>query len=155
VSSSPFAGKKLAQVAVVVENMDEAVKRWADLLGVDPPNVIVTDGGNDVNASYRGRATNDRAKLAFFDLGGVQLELIEPIGKDSAWYEGYEKRGQSLHHIAFWTDDMRKSVSFLDERGVPVIQRGDMGDGQYAYFDGQEQIGTMIELLEQKRTPLE
>ena len=153
--SSPLAGKKLAQVAIVVANMDEAVKRWAEVLGVDPPNIIITDEGNAVNATYRGQPTNDKAKLAFFDLGGVQLELIEPLGEDSAWHEGFAKRGESLHHIAFWTDDMRQCKTFLDERGVPLIHRGDMGDGQYAYFDGQKQLGTMVELLEQKRTPLE
>ncbi|AIE85705.1 VOC family protein [Fimbriimonas ginsengisoli] len=149
-----LGNKKLAQVAIVVKDMELAVQRWAAVLGVDPPNIIVTDPGSEVNGTYRGKPTNDRAKLAFFDIGCVQLELIEPIGKDSAWYEGYDKRGESLHHIAFWTDDMRQSKTFLDEHGVTMIQRGDMGDGQYAYFDGQEQIGTMIELLEQKRTPL-
>jgi hypothetical protein len=46
---------------------------------------------------------------------------------------------------------MQKSVDFLKERGVPMIQRGDMGEGQYAYFDGEEKLGVTLELLERQR----
>jgi methylmalonyl-CoA/ethylmalonyl-CoA epimerase len=149
-----LGSKKLAQVAIVVKDMDEAVRRWSAMLGVDPPNVILTKPGSEVNGTYRGAPTNDQAKLAFFDLGGVQLELIEPIGTQSAWYEGLDRRGEGVHHLAFWTDDMKKSLTYLDSCGAPLIHRGDMGDGQYAYFDATEHVGTMIELLERVRTPV-
>lgn len=149
-----LGSRKLAQVAIVVKDIDEAVRRWSELLGVGPERVVTTDPGGEVRATYRGEPTDDRAKLAFFDLGGVQLELIEPLGEKSAWYEGLDKRGEGVHHLAFWVDDMRQSKAFLDAQGMPLIHRGDMGEGQYAYFDGDAQVGTMIELLERKRTEL-
>ncbi len=151
---SPLGTKKLAQVAIVVNDIESAARRWAGLLGVAVPPLIETADGESVNMSYRGEPSTARAKLAFFDLGGVQLELIEPIGSESAWFEGLSEKGERLHHIAFWTDDMQASVSGLKENGVPLIHRGDMGEGQYAYFDGQAQLGAVIELLEHKRTPL-
>jgi methylmalonyl-CoA/ethylmalonyl-CoA epimerase len=154
-NAADLGTRKLAQIAFVVRDIDEASRRWAALLGVDVPEVETTEPGREVRASYRGAATDARAKLAFFDLGGVQLELIEPVGDDSAWAEGLSRRGEGLHHLAFWVDDMRRSAGFLEERGLPLIHRGDMmGDGQYAYFDGERQLGTMIELLERERTEL-
>lgn len=151
---SAFGSRKLAQVAIVVKDMDVAVARWAQVLGVEPPKVVTTAPGGDVRATYRGESTDDRAKLAFFDLGGVQLELIEPIGQNSAWYEGLAARGEGVHHLAFWTENAAENAKSLAESGIPVVHRGDMGDGQYVYFDAQEHLGTMIELLEHKRTPI-
>jgi catechol 2,3-dioxygenase-like lactoylglutathione lyase family enzyme len=152
--ASPLGTKKLAQVAIVVKDIDAAAHNWAELLGVRVPEVIETAEGEIVNMSYRGEPSSAKARLAFFDLGGVQLELIEPIGSESAWFEGLPEKGERLHHIAFWTDDMHASAAELEEHHVPLIHRGDMGDGQYAYFDAQDQLGAVIELLEHKRTPL-
>jgi len=155
-SDPPHLGsRKLAQVAFVVRDIEEASRRWADLLGVPLPEVSVTEPGRDARVSYRGAPSGARAKLAFFDLGGVELELIEPIGEDSAWHEGLASHGEGVHHLAFWVDDMKRSKAFLDDRGLPMIHRGDMGDGQYAYFDGHDRLGTTIELLERERTELD
>lgn len=145
--STGFGSRKLAQIAFVVNDIEAAIDRWADLLGIDKPEVILTDPGNAVHADYRGQPTNDRAKLAFFDLGGVQLELIEPVGSNSAWAEGLPELGERFHHIAFWVDDMGESTEFLAGRGIERIQRGDMGQGEYAYFDATAQVRCMIELL--------
>ena len=153
-SMAALSNRKLAQVAIAVKDIDAAAQRYATLLGVDVPNIIVTAPGNDVNATYRGMPTDCKAKLAFFDLGGVQLELIEPIGDDSAWAEGLRDGGETVHHLAFWTENLRDDKAVLEANGADMIQRGDMGDGQYAYFDGREPFGTMVELLEHKRTDL-
>jgi len=50
---------------------------------------------------------------------------------------------------------MRKSKEYLDAQGSPLIHRGDMGEGQYCYYDTTDKVGTMIELLERVRTPLD
>ena len=146
---------KLAQVAIAVNDIEAAMARYAALLGVPLPNIYDTDPGLQRNQTYRGEPSNSRARLAFFDLGPVQLELIQPIGADSAWAEGLKDAGEAVHHIAFWTENMRADKETLQAHGVEMIQRGDMGDGQYAYFDARDSFGTMIELLERQRTPLD
>jgi catechol 2,3-dioxygenase-like lactoylglutathione lyase family enzyme len=153
--SHPLGDRKLAQIAFVVRDIEASKARWAALLGVDVPGTIVTDPGNAVNATYRGAPTNDQAKLAFFDLGGVQLELIEPMGTDSAWAEGLDSKGERFHHLAFCVESVAEAKEYLDGHGVTLIQRGDAGGGgggEYAYFDGQEHFSAMIELLAAKRS---
>ena len=141
----------LAQVAIVVRDIEEACRRWSALLGQPIPNVITTQPGDEVAMAFRGAPSNAQAKLAFFSLGPVQLELIEPLGGQSTWQEALEQKGEAVHHLAFWVEGMQKSVDFLRGQGVPMIQRGDMGEGQYAYFDGEERLGVTLELLERKR----
>lgn len=141
----------LAQVAIVVRDIEAAARRWADVLGMPVPEVITTAPGLQVHQTYRGAPSDAQAKLAFFNLGQVQLELIQPLGGNSTWQEVLDRRGEGFHHIAFWVEGMQQSVDFLRERGIPMIQRGDMGEGQYAYFDAEEALGVTLELLERKR----
>jgi methylmalonyl-CoA/ethylmalonyl-CoA epimerase len=141
----------LAQVAIVVRNIDESAKRYADILGLPVPEPIVTTPGLEANQTYRGAPSDARAKLAFFSVGQVQIELIEPLGGASTWQEALDRNGEGVHHIAFWVEGMQNSVNFLKSRGIPMIQRGDMGEGQYAYFDAEEQLGVTLELLEHVR----
>jgi catechol 2,3-dioxygenase-like lactoylglutathione lyase family enzyme len=141
----------LAQVAIVVHNIEEAAKRYADILGVPVPEPITTAPGLEVNQTYLGAPSDARAKLAFFSVGQVEIELIEPLGGASTWQEVLDRKGECVHHIAFWVEGMQKSVNFLKSRGIPMIQRGDMGEGQYAYFDAEQQLGLTLELLEHVR----
>jgi methylmalonyl-CoA/ethylmalonyl-CoA epimerase len=150
-SAKHLANTTVSQIAIVVRDIEEARHRWAQILGQPIPDIIVTQPGDEVYMTYRGQPSNAQAKLAFFNLGQVQLELIEPIGEPSTWKEALDKHGESVHHIAFWTEDMQASAEFLKEQGIPLIQRGDMGEGQYAYFDAEQQLGVQIELLERVR----
>jgi methylmalonyl-CoA/ethylmalonyl-CoA epimerase len=150
--SSPLKGLALAQVAIGVRDIDASRRRWAAVLGVDVPDVVEVEAGSRVRMTYRGQPSDARVRLAFFDIGGVQLELVEPVGDESAWQEGLDKHGEAVHHLAFWTENMAQTAAGLDEHGVELIQRGDMGEGQYAYFDAVEPLGCVLELLEKERS---
>jgi catechol 2,3-dioxygenase-like lactoylglutathione lyase family enzyme len=150
--SAPLQGFKLAQVAIAVRDIEASRKRWAAVLGVEAPPILEVDAGDKVRMSFRGAPSNARVKLAFFDLGGVQLELLEPVGEGSTWKEGLDQHGESMHHLAFWTGNMVQTAGGLKQQGVSLIQRGDMGEGQYAYFDATGALGCVIELLESKRS---
>jgi len=156
-ADTPLAGLPVAQVALVVRDIEAARRTWAGVLGQTVPDIITTAPGADVAQTYNGVPCGARAKLAFLKLGpGVQLELIEPIedgdGADSTWHAVLREKGEGLHHIAFWVEGMQRHVNFLRERGVPMVQRGDMGEGQYAYCEGGAVLnGVLLELLEKKR----
>jgi methylmalonyl-CoA/ethylmalonyl-CoA epimerase len=151
VSSSGLGSTTLAQVAIVVRDIEETSRRYADALGLPVPEVIVTSPGLQVEQTYRGEPSNAQAKLAFFSVGQVQIELIEPMGGPSTWQEALDTKGEGVHHIAFWVEGMQRSVDFLKSRGIPMVQRGDMGPGQYAYFDAEGPLKVTLELLERVR----
>jgi catechol 2,3-dioxygenase-like lactoylglutathione lyase family enzyme len=148
-----FGDAKVAQIAVVVKDIESAKVAYAALFGKPVPPTIVTDPGNLVNMTYRGEPSNDAAKLAFIDLPNVQFELIEPIGERSAWYEGLARTSNGYHHMAYWVENMASAKAHLEQHGFELIQRGDMGEGQYAYFDSPS-LGIVLELLESKRTQI-
>jgi methylmalonyl-CoA/ethylmalonyl-CoA epimerase len=143
----------LAQVAIVCRDIEATAKRWASMLGTDVPKIFTTDPGLKCKMVYRGKPSNARCKLAFFDLKNCQIELIQPLEPGSSWQEGLDANGESVHHIAFHVNDLPASVKGLDDLGMPVIHHGRFGsdDGSYTYLDSSKQLGVMVELLHSER----
>jgi methylmalonyl-CoA/ethylmalonyl-CoA epimerase len=147
-TSSSLGDNKAVQIGVVVENIDIAVQAWSQLLGVKPPSIITTDTVDIAHTRYQDQPTSAQAKLAFFDLGQVTLELIQPLGAPSTWNDQLSAHGSSLHHIAFEIKGMKEHIQDLQKHGLRLVQTGDYNGGRYAYVDGLDQFGAVVELLE-------
>ena len=146
--NNPLGTTTVTQVAIVVRDIEAKARAWAHILGLPMPAVIVTDPVEVAQTEYRGQPSSGRAKLAFFNLGQVSLELIEPIGGPSTWQEHLDAHGESLHHIAFQIQGMQDKLAYLDANGIPLVQRGEYTGGRYAYVDGTQTLSAVLELLE-------
>ena len=138
----------VTQVGIIVRNIEAKARAWSELLGLPMPEIIVTDSYERARTAYEGKPSDARAKLAFFHMGQVDIELIEPIGEPSTWKDQLDQHGDSLHHIAFQIQGMSEKTAYLDAKGLPLVQRGEYTGGRYAYFDGGPQLGAILELLE-------
>lgn len=138
----------VTQVAIIVRDIEAKAKAWAEVLGLPVPPVVITDPMEQAHTKYNGEPSTARAKLAFFKLGQVSLELIEPIGEPSTWNDQLVQHGDSLHHIAFQVNGMAKLLPLLADEGIPTVQTGDYTGGRYAYLNGTEKLGATLELLE-------
>jgi catechol 2,3-dioxygenase-like lactoylglutathione lyase family enzyme len=147
-SQTVLGSQIVCQVGLIVRDIERSSAAWADLLGVDVPQWLLTDAYEDAHTAYRGQPTAARAKLAFFHLGQVSLELIEPVGAPSTWREHLETHGEGVHHIAFRIKGMEEQLTLLADKGIPAVQRGDYTGGRYAYVDAVPQLGVVLELLE-------
>lgn len=147
-TTAPLSTNSVVQIGLVVDHIEDAVQAWSDLLGMPCPDILVTDPVELAHTEYQGGPSPARAKLAFFPMGQVTLELIEPIGEQSTWKDQLVTVGQSLHHIAFEVKGLADRLPVLAELGLPMIQRGDYQGGRYAYLDGRQRYGTIVELLE-------
>ena len=138
----------VTQVGIIVQNIEQRARAWADIFGLPMPEIRVTDTVDIAQTEYDGKPSTARAKLAFFHLGQVDVELIEPIGEPSTWKDQLNNHGDSLHHIAFRITGMQDKLAYLDAKGAPLVQRGEYTGGRYAYVDTSKQLGTIVELLE-------
>jgi len=143
-----FEGKPIAQIAVVVADIETKARAWAALFGQPVPQVRITDSVEVAQTEYRGEPTPARAKLAFFRFGDLAVELIEPIDGPSTWRDQLEAHGDSLHHIAFRVQGMSQALELLEQHGISLVQRGEYTGGRYAYCDAVDQLGLVLELLE-------
>jgi methylmalonyl-CoA/ethylmalonyl-CoA epimerase len=138
----------ICQVGLIVRDIERSSEAYSRVFGLPRPEVIVTDGPEIAHTQFRGQPTDARAKLAFFDMGQVSLELIEPIGGPSTWREFLDERGEGVHHIAFTVEGTDEVVAFLAGAGIEVVQQGDYTGGRYTYVDSAPALGVILELLE-------
>ena len=132
----------------MVKDIAKSAKAYADVFGVDAPEARLTDTVDKTHNRYRGELTQGRAKLAFFDMGQVSIELIEPVGGPSTWREFLDEHGEGVHHIAFRIKGTEETVAALGAKGMPVAQQGDYTGGRYTYVDSQSALSVVLELLE-------
>jgi hypothetical protein len=138
----------ICQIGLVVRDIEQTAKAYADIFGMDMPPIRITDTEEITHIKFRGAPTQARAKLAFFQMGSLSLELIEPVGELSTWKEFLAEHGEGVHHIAFRIKGMDKVLEFLAEKEIPAIQQGDYTGGRYAYVDSAPALGVILELLE-------
>lgn len=141
--------KVVTQVAIVCRDIDATSKRWAAVLGVDPPQIRTTKPGHEVKVMFQGHPSEGQAKLAFIKLGQVTLELIQPVGGDTSWKQFLDKNGEGVQHIAFQVADLDKTIKSLGDAGMSVLHQGRYDDdsGAYVYVDSGKALGVTLELL--------
>lgn len=146
--SSAMTSRTVTQVGIIVRDIEKTSKAYAELFGVDVPAWILTDTVDKAHTLYKGKPSTAQAKLAFFNLDNLDVELIEPVGGPSTWKEFLDRHGEGVHHIAFVIQGTEKQIRLLEGVGLPVEQRGDYTGGCYTYIGSQDKLGVALELLE-------
>ena len=137
----------VVQIGLIVKDVEKAASAYAEVFGIPKPAIVPIADDSFANTNYHGQPSTAKGKGAFFDLGPVQMELIEPVGAPSTWEEFLRTRGEGLHHIAFKTLQMGEAREFMASKGMETVQYGGWDGGQYAYVDCSKQLGTILELL--------
>jgi methylmalonyl-CoA/ethylmalonyl-CoA epimerase len=140
--------KTITQVAVVVKDIDQARIAWAEVLGVKAPEVSIAGSHFSRPTLYKGSPSDAKAKLAFFAMDNLQIELIQPLGGKSTWQEFLDKNGEGIHHIAFQVKDINGMEKKFELQGMPTVQNGGWDGGAYSYIDASKNLGCILELLE-------
>ncbi len=127
----------LNHLAVVVEDLDEALGFWCGALGL-------------ARAGATQSITGEAVDVAFLDLGASRLELIQPTADDSGVARYLAKRGPGLHHVCLEVPDLDKALQALRASGVELInQVARERDGRrYAFVHPASASGVLLELYE-------
>ena len=146
--SEPILPPFVTQIGLIVNDIEQSSKIYSALFGLPIPEIIITDEYEKARTTFEGEPSFARAKLAFFKMGQVSIELIEPIGEPSTWKQHLDEKGETVHHIAFQIKDTPKIVAALEREGIPLQQQGQYTGGMYTYMDSTEKLGVCLELLE-------
>ncbi len=139
---------RVTQIGYIVKDIEEARTRFAQFFSMDIPEIKVTGEYEHTQAEYRGKPSKARAKLAFFHLENLDIELIEPDEEQSVWCEHLEEHGEGIQHIAFEIKGMKQKIEMFGNDGMELLQKGEYTGGRYAYVDTTKAIDTVVELLE-------
>ncbi len=94
-------------VGVAVESIDDALAIYRDALGM--PLV------------HRETVTEQGVDAALLDVGDCHVELLQPLGPDTAVGKFLARRGPGLHHVAYRVEDIDATLQELSAAGVRLI----------------------------------
>lgn len=129
----------LNHVAVVVDDLDEALGFWCGALGLARAGATQT-------------ITDEAVDVAFLNLGNAQLELIQPTADDSGVARYLAKRGAGLHHFCLEVPDLETVLQALRDSGVELINEiaRERAGRRYAFVHPASASGVLLELYERK-----
>ena len=129
--------KKINHVAVVVDDMEQALSFWRDALDMDLHEL------RDVPA--------EQSQVAFLPLPGSDVELVMPTTDDSGIAKYLSKRGPGMHHICLEVDDIEGMLEQLRSKNVRLINEEPRttSDGKkYAFIHPESTAGVLVELYQ-------
>lgn len=140
----------IMQVAYIVENVEEAMRRWTRNLGVGPFFLLEHFPLRD--AQYRGQPTELDINIALAYSGGMCFELIQQNDDTPSVYRDViAERGYGFHHWALSTRDFDGDVARYQSDKAELALYGVAAVGaRAAYMDTRATLGGMIELIEIK-----
>jgi methylmalonyl-CoA/ethylmalonyl-CoA epimerase len=127
--------KSVAHIGVAVKDLSAAARVFALILGREP-NEIEEVG-------------NQKVRLASFDVGETQIELLEAASPDSPIAKFIEKRGAGIHHICLQVHDLQTEIDRLRKAGLRFIDeypRTGADGTQIAFIHPASTAGILIEL---------
>lgn len=140
------------QIGIVVKDVEAVTKKIQEIFGFEKAAEVGMNGTaayDEANVQYKGEKIRGDFKGAFYDFGSVQIEFMSPADDGpSVWRDFLEEHGQGIHHIAWKVADTEETREFLESKGLKMMQKGSWPTGTYAYFDGLDSIGMIIETLE-------
>lgn len=129
--------KSLNHVGIAVRSIAEQRPFYEGTLGA------AFEGEEDV--------ASQNVRVAFFRIGDVRLELLEPTNPSSAVAKFLDKRGEGLHHLAFTVEDIKRRIAELRESGLQMIDetpRTGAHHMQIAFVHPKSTHGVLTELCQ-------
>jgi len=106
-----------------------------------------------LRAQFEGieEVAEQKVRVAFFRIGDVKLELLEPTTPESTIAKFIEKKGEGLHHVAYEVKDIQARLNELKAEGVKLIDETPRMGAHHmkvAFLHPKSSAGILTELCE-------
>ena len=130
---------RLNHIAIAVTNLDEGIKIYKDILGVQ--------------VSKKLALPKHGVTTVFVKLNNTNIELLEPLGKDSPISNFLIKNPSGgVHHLCYEVSNIKESVEYLTNAGYKILGDGIPREGAHGkpviFLHPKQFMGTLIELEE-------
>jgi methylmalonyl-CoA/ethylmalonyl-CoA epimerase len=98
---------RIDHVGVAVEDLEAAISLYEQSF--------------EMPLAHRETVEEQGVEAALLDVGEGHVELLRPLGPDTAVGKFLAKRGPGLHHVAYAVGDIEAALALLREAGVELI----------------------------------
>lgn len=132
--------KKIDHLGIAVRSLDEAVAYYEKALGL--------------KCEHREEVASQKVRTAFFSVGEVHIELLEPTSPDSPIAKFLEKNPSGgIHHVAFGSDNIEGQLKQAAGAGVRLINETPIegaGNKLVAFLHPKSTYGVLTEICTPK-----
>jgi methylmalonyl-CoA epimerase len=124
-------------VGVAVDDIDGALSLYRDSLGM--PLV------------HRETVAEQGVDAALLDVGDGHVELLQPLGPETAIGKFLAKRGPGLHHVAYRVQDIDATLNALAAAGLRLIDerpRVGIRNSRVAFVHPASTGGVLTEIVQ-------
>jgi methylmalonyl-CoA/ethylmalonyl-CoA epimerase len=129
---------RIDHLGVAVKSLEEAVVYYENTLGL--------------KCESRDEVESQNVRTAFFAVGDVHIELLEPTSDESPIAKFLEKNPLGgIHHIAFATDDINGQLALAKDKGAKLIHEVPFegaGDKLVAFLHPKSTFGVLTEFCQ-------
>jgi methylmalonyl-CoA/ethylmalonyl-CoA epimerase len=126
---------RIAHIGVAVENLNDALAFYRDILGLVPGNPETADGATIVSLPF----------------DGPEVELLEPATPDGPIARFLAKRGPGIHHVCYEVADLDAALYRCRKAGYRLVDempRTGAHGRRVAFVHPKSTAGILIELTE-------
>lgn len=130
--------EKIDHIGIAVKDIDQGINLFKEVFGIEPSLV------------YESEYT--KAKIAFFPIGEVKIELIQPTNSESVMAKFLEKKGEGIHHVSLKVNDVDQSLEELKKKGIQLIDnksRKVRENERVAFLHPKSTHGVLFELIQE------
>ena len=132
--------KKIDHLGIAVKSLDTAIPFYEKVLG------LKCEGIEEVESQ--------KVKTAFFAVGEVHIELLEPTSEDSPVAKFIAKNGEGIHHIAYGVEKVEDQLKKAEDEGARLIHKTPI-DGAHgkkvAFLHPKSTLGVLTEFCSDKK----
>lgn len=133
--------KKIDHIGIVVPRMKDAIEKYKSFLFQDPFHTEYFEAG--------------KIELAFFDIGGVSIELLAPAEAGSDLRAFLKEKGGGFHHVCYEVDDLEGILRILKGKGFKLLDekpRPGSRNSQIAFVNPMSTDGILTEYCQLAKT---
>jgi methylmalonyl-CoA/ethylmalonyl-CoA epimerase len=128
---------RIDHVGVAVEDLDQAVALYAERLSMP--------------VQHRETVEEQGVEAVLLGVGESHVELLQPLGPETAVGRFLERNGPGLHHVAYGTDDIDSALDAVRAAGLRLIDerpRTGIRNSRVAFVHPKSTGGVLTELVE-------
>jgi methylmalonyl-CoA/ethylmalonyl-CoA epimerase len=128
---------RIDHIGVAVTNLDEAIELYTARLGMP--------------LQHRETLEEQGVEAVLVGVGDSHVELLRPLGPETAVGRFLERNGPGLHHVAYGTDDIGAAIDDLRKAGLRLIDerpRTGIRNSRVAFVHPKSTGGVLTELVE-------
>jgi methylmalonyl-CoA/ethylmalonyl-CoA epimerase len=128
---------RIDHIGVAVEDLDEAIALYQERLGMP--------------FQHRETVEEQGVEAVLLGVGESHVELLRPLGPDTAVGQFLQRSGPGLHHVAYGTDDIDSALEAVRGAGLGLIDerpRAGIRGSRVAFLHPKSTGGVLTELVE-------